>query len=274
MKYASIQFEISDKIAVLTLNRPEVKNALDNDIRVEIADVIRRLREGVDTKNLDVRALIFKGAGDAFSAGGDVKGMTISRTTAMIRNRIVEAHTWFSDLVNLEIPVIAVVNGPAFGAGFSLSLAADFILATPNARFCSVFARMGLIPDLAALYLLPRIVGLQRAKEIVFSSCILKPDEAKSYGIVYDIVEEDEIDGAAMTLAQKFQGASMTAIGLSKVLLNRSFHTDQAAMAELEAFAQGACVGTDDHKSSVSSFLKKQPFSFSGFGRSNWRKKT
>lgn len=272
MQYEAITFDITDKVATIVLNRPEAKNALDGRMREEIADVVGQLRKGEDTKDLDVRALIIRGAGGSFCAGGDVKNMGTRRTPAMIRNRIVDAHSWFYDLVNLEMPVIAAVDGPAFGAGFSLSLAADFILATPRSRFCSVFARIGLLPDLAAIFLLPRMVGLQRAKEIIYSTRTLDPEEAKSIGLVYEVVPEGEIEAAAQQLAAQFRTASMTAIGLSKVMLNRSFETDQRTMVELEALAQAAAVDTDQHREAIDAFLNKQPLAYSGFSKSRWRK--
>lgn len=271
MTYETITFDIVDKIGVLVLNRPDAKNALDTRMRNDIADVVRRLREGEDEKDLDVRALIIRGAGNSFSAGGDVKAMTKARSATVVRHRLIDAQRWYANLLNLEMPVIAAVDGPAFGAGFSLSLVADFILATPAATFCSVFARMGLIPDLGALHLLPRMVGLQRAKDIVFSARAIGAEEAKDFGIVYDIVPSDRLDAAAMALASRFKAASMTSIGLSKVLLNKSFETDQKTMAELEAMAQGTAATSPDHRAAVERFLSKQPLEYQGFTREEWK---
>ncbi|MGE4238993.1 enoyl-CoA hydratase/isomerase family protein [Ramlibacter sp.] len=270
MTYEWIRFEIVDKIATLTFNNPTAKNALSTPMRLEVADAIRRLRAGEDTKDLDVRALILQGAGDAFCAGGDVKAMTKIRSAAEIRNRIIDAHTWYDDLLNLEMPVIAAVRGPAFGAGLSMALAADLIVATPKASFCSVFPRMGLIPDLGLLHVLPRLIGLQRAKEMMFSARAVGGEEAKAIGLIYEVVEEDQLDVSVQALAKQFTNASMTAIGITKALLNRSFETDLKTMNELEAMGQGAAANTQAHHGAVEQFLSKKPLSYGGFKKSDW----
>lgn len=270
MNYETIRFEIADKVGTLTLNRPEAKNALNSQMRSEIADVVARLRAGEDGKDLDVRALVIQGAGDSFCAGGDVKAMTKIRSAAVIRHRIVDAHGWFDDLVNLEMPVISAVRGPAYGAGLGLALAADFVVASTKASFCAVFARMGLIPDLGLINMLPRLVGLQRAKEMTFSARAYGAEEAKAIGLVYDVVDDEALEESAQALARQFTHASMTAIGMAKVLLNRSFETDAKTMGELEAVAQGAAANTPEHRDAVAQFLEKKPLSYQGFKRADW----
>jgi hypothetical protein len=164
MSFKAVRFSVEDEIARLILNRPDQRNALDLDMRDDIERAVRELR----TKG-GAKALVITGAGGAFCAGGDLRALSQGRRpTAANRERIRRLHVWFSELLDLEMPVIAVVDGPAFGAGFNLALAADFILATPRAQMCAVFVRIGLVPDLGGLQLLPRIVGLQRAKEIIF----------------------------------------------------------------------------------------------------------
>ncbi|WP_326536596.1 enoyl-CoA hydratase/isomerase family protein [Pseudorhodoferax sp.] len=270
MQHETIRFDITDKVATITLNRPDARNALSARMRREIASVVAQLRAGEDGKDLDVRALVLQGAGGAFCAGGDVKAMTTPRSAAEIRHRIVDAHGWYDDLMNLEMPVIAAVRGPAYGAGLSLALAADFVLASPKASFCAVFARMGLIPDLGLLHVLPRLVGLQRAKEMVFSARPYGAQEARAIGLVHDIVEDAALDAAAQALARQFTHASMAAIGIAKVLLNRSFETDCKTMGELEASGQGAAANTPAHHEAVARFLAKQPLAYAGFARADW----
>jgi 2-(1,2-epoxy-1,2-dihydrophenyl)acetyl-CoA isomerase len=271
MTYEAIEFNIDDGIAFLHLNRPEAKNALDDVMRGEIADVIRRLRKGIDHKELDVRALVISGRGGAFCGGGDVKGMATKRTGQMMHRRMTDVQDWFRDLIKLEMPVIAAVDGPAFGAGFSIALAADFIIATPKSSFCAAFARMGLVPDSSILFMLPRIVGLQRAKELIFSARAMGADEAKTMGIVYDLVPEGEVIGAATELARKMKLASVAAVGLTKQLLNQTFESSQTAMAQAEALAQAVAIGTDYHADAVQRFVGKSPLVFTGFSGQNWR---
>src|SRR5690606_34979948 len=160
------RYSVDNGVALLELNRPERRNALNEAMRNELRDVVTQLR---DDRN--VHALIITGAGDAFCAGGDLKGIgSAGLDNQGWRNRMADLHNWLKDLLALDKPVIAAVDGPAYGAGFSLALAADFIIATPRARFCMSFMKVGAIPDLGAFYTLPRIVGPRRAKELMLSA--------------------------------------------------------------------------------------------------------
>lgn len=260
MKWETLNCDINDGIALLTLNRPQARNALDEVMRRELPQVLQHLRE-----NEDVRVLVLHGAGGNFCAGGDLRAMSAkARTAFQSRQRIHALHEWLPGLTNFEKPVIAAVDGAAFGGGFSLALAADFILATPQARFCQVFARIGLVPDMAAMYMLPRIVGLQRAKELMFSARVLPAEEALALGIVYALHEPDDLLAQALALAQRFTTASPMAIGLTKNILNQSFHLDQRTVAEMESHAQGLCMDSEYHREAVRRFLAREPLDFPG----------
>ena len=250
-------YELRDEVAIITLNRPEARNALDVPMRRELAEVVAEIRD-----DDGVRAVILTGAGGVFCAGGDMRGLNEKRSSAQSYKRIADLHVWLPALVNLEKPVIAAVDGPAFGGGMNLALAADFILASEGARFCQVFGRIGLVPDLAGMFLLPRLVGLQRAKELVFSGRTLRADEAMAMGIVHSVHAPDRLLDAAFALARRFCSASTLAIGLAKTILNQSFNLDQRAMAELEAMAQALCMDSAYHKEAVQRFLDKQPALF------------
>lgn len=250
-------YELRDEVAIVTLNRPEARNALDIPMRREMAELVSEIRD-----DESVRAVILTGAGGVFCAGGDMRGMREKRSSAQSYKRIADLHVWLPSLVNMEKPVIAAVDGPAFGGGMNLALAADFILASDTARFCQVFGRVGLVPDLAGMYLLPRLVGLQRAKELVFSGRTLRADEAMDMGIVHSVHAPDQLLDAAFALACRFCSASTLAIGLAKNILNQSFHLDQRAMAELEAMAQALCMDSAYHKEAVQRFLDKKPALF------------
>ena len=253
----TLTYELREEVAIVTLNRPEARNALDIPMREELADVVGEIRD--DDR---VRALILTGAGGVFCAGGDLQGLKEKRNSSQSYKRISDLHVWLPGLVNMEKPVIAAVDGPAFGGGMNLALMADFILASDTASFCQVFGRIGLVPDLAGMFLLPRLVGLQRAKDLVFSGRTLRPDEAKEMGIVHSIHAPDQLQDAAFTLARRFCNASTLAIGLAKNVLNQSFNLDQRAMAELEAMAQALCMDSAYHKEAVQRFLDKKPALF------------
>lgn len=243
---------------VIQINRPERRNAFDLEVRAALSEAITHARDD-DT----VKAVVLTGSAGVFCAGGDLKSISSGeRTLHQTRDRIRRMHLWFRELVNLEKPVIAAVDGPAFGAGFNLALACDFILGTPSTRFCSVFGRIGLAPDLGGFFLLPRMVGLQRAKEIVFTAREVKADEALELGLLYRIVPSDTLLDEALALAGRFHHASTEAIGMSKNILNRSFNLDQDTLAEVESYAQAMSLHSNYHQHAVQQFLNKQPLPF------------
>jgi 2-(1,2-epoxy-1,2-dihydrophenyl)acetyl-CoA isomerase len=245
---------------VIRLNRPERRNAFDLEVRQGIAEAVYEARD-----DDAVRAVIITGTGDVFCAGGDLKSLSeAKRPMFKDRDRIRRLHPWFRELVNLEKPVIAAVNGPAFGAGFNLALACDFIIGTPTTRFCAVFGRIGLVPDLGGFFLLPRILGLQRAKDLVFSAREVDAEEALRLGILFRIVEQDSLMPEALALAERYHHASTDALGIAKNILNRSFNLDQDTLAELEASAQALALHTAYHDEAVANFLNKRPLKFKG----------
>lgn len=251
------------KTQLIVLNRPSKRNALDIPMRNALAEAVVQCRD-----DDAVKAVVITGAGESFCAGGDLAALTGERRSGFQnRDRIKRLHLWFRELVNLEKPVIAAVNGFAFGAGFNLALAADFILVTPQTRFSAVFGRIGLVPDLGGFFLLPRIVGLQRAKEIIFTARTVDADEALRLGIAYAQHPGESLVDEALSLAERFWPASTDALGLSKTILNQSFHLDQHALAELEAYAQATAMDSEYHQGAARRFLGKMPLEF------NWDKK-
>lgn len=258
MDLKHILFEIEDEVATVTLNRPDARNALSEEMRDDFDQLLPHLQAEAGKS---VKAVVLTGAGSAFSAGGDIKAMKARamHTPAESRKRMRASHHRMYDLGHLELPVIAAVDGPAAGAGFCLALAADFILASPRARFAASFNRIGLVPDWAGLYYLPRLVGLQKAKELVFTCRLIGAEEAKEMGIVYDILPQENFLEGAKAFARRFRNASTEALGMSKNLLNRSFESDFKTMLELEAMAQSVARGGDYHKQAVARFVDKQP---------------
>ena len=254
----SILTELRGSTFLIRMNRPERRNAFDLDMRTALAEAIYEARD-----NDAVKAVVLAGSEGTFCAGGDLRALSGKKmTVAESRDRIRRLHPWFTQLLNLEKPVISAVDGPAFGAGFNLALACDFILGTPRTRMCAVFGRIGLVPDLGGFYLLPRIVGLQRAKELVFSARELGAEEAKSMGILYDIYDPEQLEQAAFDMAETFAHASTEAIGMSKNIMNRSFNLDYDTLAEMESYAQALAIQSSYHGEAVKRFIDKQPLSF------------
>lgn len=241
---------------VLTMNRPAARNALDLELRQAFAEALPALRD-----DDSVRAVVLTGAGGHFCAGGDIRAMGGGQDNADIfegRTRILSMQRWFDELVDLEKPVIAAVDGSAYGAGLSLALAADFVLASPRATFCAVFARIGYVPDLGSMYLLPRAVGLSRAKELVFSARVVKAEEAAALGVAHRVVEDEPVLDAALALAARFEHAPAGALGIVKSVMNHAFESERRTVYMQEAMAQALCRGSAFHKEAARRFLEKK----------------
>lgn len=255
--YETIQFDVTEGVAKLTFNRPKYKNAISLQMREELPLVIKSV-----ATDSNIRALIVTGNGGSFCAGGDIKDMGSVTSVDVGRNRMRATATLLQAVASIDKPVIAAVDGPAYGAGFGWAMLADFVLATPEARFCASFGRLGLAPDFGLHYTLPRLVGLARAKDLIFSAREVKADEALEMGLIYRIVAGDKIANTAQEMAEAFCNASPTAIGVSKMLLDQTFNMDMRQIAEAEATNQAVCFVSDYHTDAAKRFLNKKPFKF------------
>lgn len=259
MSQAAVLTRVENGVGTITLNRPEARNALSLALRASLSAAVLQMRD-----DPQVRTVVITGAGGAFCSGGDIGLMLESQLDSVgYRERMRVLHQWFAELVNMEKPVIAAVDGAAFGAGLSLALAADFVVATRRAKFCAVFGRIGLVPDLGAMQLLPRIVGQQKAKELVFTARTVGAEEAKSLGIVYEVVDDTAaLELTVQQLAARLGEASTAAIGMAKSIMNQAFELNAHAMAELEACAQAVCRGSAYHQEALQRFKDKQALRF------------
>ena len=252
--FERIRFEVQHQVATLTLDNPAKRNAFDPAMREEIAQVVSLVR-----KDRDIRALILTGAGEHFCSGGDLRHIaTAGLDNAGWRHRMQNLHEWLQGLLTLDRPVIAAVDGAAAGAGFSLALMADFILATPRARFCMSFMKVGLVPDCGAFYTLPRIVGVQRARELMLSARDIDAAEALQLGIAMELHAPEALLPRAQALAASFVHAAPTAVSLVKRTLAAPGH-DLATLLEMEATGQALAMGTAEHRTAVNRFLDKEP---------------
>ena len=254
----AILFSVQDQVATLILNQPARRNALDDATKRELTQAVREVHA-----DRNIRALVLAGAGGVFCAGGDIRAMQGAvLDSAGWRERMSQVRDFIEPLINLDRPVIAAVDGAAFGAGFSLALAADFVLASPRARFCLSFMRVGLVPDCGAFYTLPRVVGPQRAKELMLSAREVDADEALRLGIVMEIHPEPALLARAQAMAASFVHASPAAVSMIKRAVTAGPHNDLASLLEWEANAQAIAFGTPQHREAVTRFLDKQPARF------------
>jgi 2-(1,2-epoxy-1,2-dihydrophenyl)acetyl-CoA isomerase len=252
-----VRFERDGATAVVTLDDRTSRNALTAPMREGLAQALAQVKA-----DRDIRAVVLTGVNGVFCAGGDLRGIAAAAGLESDgwRARMHAAHAIFRELLTLDKPLIAAVDGAAYGAGFSLALTADFVLATPRARFSMVFMRIGVVPDCGATYMLPRVVGAQRARELMLSAREVGAQEALSLGIAMELHEPPALLPRALALAHSFAAASPLASGLVKRMA-----LDAGAMEaafEAEANAQALCFQSTPHREAVQRFLDKQPLAF------------
>jgi 2-(1,2-epoxy-1,2-dihydrophenyl)acetyl-CoA isomerase len=247
-------------IATVTLNRPEARNALDMAMRREVAAVLDEI-EADD----GARVLILTGAGGHFCSGGDVKTMREKRHTAAEgRGRVELLNAMVLRLVNFPKPTVAMVDGYAVGAGSNLALCCDLIVASDRAKFGELFWKVGLVPDGGGTWLLPRVVGLARAKELIFTADVIDAAEAERIGLVNRVVPVAELEGVTHALADKIAAGPPAVLKMAKHMVNRAATSDLASALDLEAFSQGIAIASQDHQEGLAAFFEKRPPKFTG----------
>jgi len=249
--------EVADGVATLTLNRPDALNALNSQLRRELLAAIKAAARDEGT-----RAVVITGAGRGFCAGADLRGGSGEREFRTVLtaeyNPLIEA------IRNLPKPVVTAVNGVAAGAGVSLALAADVVVASEDARFVPAFSRIGLVPDSGLARVLVRAVGRHRAFEILIGERQLGADDARDLGLVAAVVPADRLADTARELAQRLAAGPTGAIGLTKRLLNAAENATLAEALDAEAALQELAGRTDAHAEGVAAFGEKRDPRFSG----------
>lgn len=255
----TLDYRLDDCVATLTLNRPEAKNALDPTMADELGECLAAIRA-----DESVRVLVLAGAGGAFCAGGDVKAMGQGgpRTPEQRRAGMARYTRICTELMALDRPVIAAVDGVAYGAGFSLALMCDIVLLSERARLCMVFQRIGLVPDMGAFYTLPRVVGLQRAKELIFSAREIDAAEALRLDLAMEVLPAEALAARAQAIARSFAGASPVAMSIAKRALQASLGSDLQTLLEIESSGQALASNSDYAKEAVRRFAAREPAQF------------
>jgi 2-(1,2-epoxy-1,2-dihydrophenyl)acetyl-CoA isomerase len=255
-----------DHVARIVLDRPEAKNALTAQMRDDLVASVRSCRS-----DPDVRAVLITGVGDAFCAGMDLAASTVAqagregfevRSTSEALRAGVQA--FIRELWELDKPTVAAVNGVAVGPGAHLALACDFVLVAPTTRFLWSFHRWGLVADAGGAYLLPRLVGLPRAKAMLMLGEGAIGQAAVDLGLAYKCCEADTLGAEAIALAQRLADGPTRALGLTKRLLNASFETDLAHSLELEGHFQALATTTGDLREGMTAFREKRDTRFTG----------
>jgi 2-(1,2-epoxy-1,2-dihydrophenyl)acetyl-CoA isomerase len=246
-------------VATLTLNRPEALNALNPALIRDLGDALRAA-----AADPVVRCVVLTGGGKAFCAGGDLAHIAGLPGPLAFRAFVKDAGQIVAAIAALEKPVIAMVNGPAAGAGFNLALACDIIFAARTARFAQSFAKVGLVPDCGGHYLLPRLVGAHKAKELMFTGDLIDADTALALGLVNRVAAPEALAAETGEFAARLAAAPPVALAGIKKLAGRSIELDLATVLEYEAELQAICFATEDAREGIDAFLAKRPPIFSG----------
>ncbi|MHC0053030.1 enoyl-CoA hydratase-related protein [Actibacterium sp. D379-3] len=257
MDYQTILLTIEHDVAVLTLNRPDKMNALNSQMRAEIAHAARVAGE-------EARVLVLTGAGRAFCAGQDLGDDANAARGDMERTLRDEYVPMLRRIFDCPVPTIAAVNGPAAGAGANLALAADVVIASDVASFSQAFTRIGLIPDAGGTYWLPRQVGFARAMGAALFADSITAQQAVDWGMIWEAVAADGFDAHWKARAAALATGPTVAYAKVKEALRASFSNDLEQQLLVEARLQGICGNTRDFKEGVLAFLEKRPARFEG----------
>lgn len=254
-----IQFEKIDGVGKITLNRPEKFHSFVREMALELQNVLNKCKE-----DNEVRAILITANGKAFCAGQDLgeasdpNGPDISKIIQEHYNPIIRK------IRNLDKPVVAAVNGVAAGAGASLALCCDIIVATKNASFIQAFSKIGLIPDSGSTYFLPKLIGMQKATALMMTADPISAKDAESMGMIYKTYSNEEFESESWKLVRKLAQMPTKALGLTKKLLNASIENTLEQQLNIEEKYQSVAADTIDFKEGVQAFLEKRKPNFKG----------
>ena len=257
MDYQTIRFTVEDDVATVTLNRPDVMNALNAQMRAEILDAVRFVER-------DARVLVMTGEGRAFCSGQDLGDRATAASIDLERVLRDEYEPMLKALFDCPIPTVAAVNGAAAGAGANLALAADIVIATESAVFLQAFARIGLIPDAGGTYWLPRQMGFAKAMGAALFAEPITAMQADEWGMIWEAVADSDFDGHWKKRARQLAQGPTKAYGAIKEALRTSYQNTLDDQLTLEAQLQGGVGKTRDFKEGVIAFTEKRPARFEG----------
>ena len=245
-----------DGLATITLNRPHRLNALGDHTTLQLCEACEEA-----IADPEVRVLMITGAGDAFCAGGDYKdtfAAGFEKSAQQWRERVRKGpNRLVTVLTQCEKPVIACVNGTAVGGGTTIALACDIRIASDRARFGLAFSKVGVTPEFGCSYLLPRVIGLGRTMELLFTSELIDAHEAYRIGLVNRVVPHEQLRKTAEAFARQLIARPAGSLGVMKSLIHRSLSSDLPAVLEMEAFALSAAMKTEEHQNIVKTFLAR-----------------
>jgi 2-(1,2-epoxy-1,2-dihydrophenyl)acetyl-CoA isomerase len=255
--YSSILFTTQDHVAQIAFNRPEAANSLNSTLSAELMDAVIRCEE--DT---GVRARIITGSGRFFCAGADLKGFYSQ--SSELKSRVSLFHATIARIMRADLPVIAAVNGAAAGAGMGLACACDLVVAAESAKFTMAYTKIGLSPDGATTYFLPRLLGIRRAIELAYLNRALTGREAVEWGIATRVVPDDRLSGEAHAMAAQLAAGPTRAYAAAKRLMHSGWLTPLETQVEYELRSIAEMARTEDAREAIAAFGAKRTPVFHG----------
>jgi 2-(1,2-epoxy-1,2-dihydrophenyl)acetyl-CoA isomerase len=259
MKFETLICDFKQEVSYITLNRPERLNSFDMKLGEELYYALRDI-----SSKPDIRTVVIKGTGKGFCGGGDVKEMYSAKDKPQFLRDLTKAiQKCVIEMRNMEKPVIAAVNGAAYGAGLSLALACDIIIAVKEAKFSTAFIGIGLAPGCGTQFF-TQPIGYQKACEYILTSKTFSAEEAKQLGIINQVVDSDKLDKTVEEFVLKFRTLPPKAVGKAKMLINKSLDNDMISHLELESITAAKSAGSEDFKEGVTAFFEKRKPVFKG----------
>lgn len=261
MDYETILFSKEDGVGTIVLNRPDKLNPLNRKMVQELKDAIEGVKE-----DRAIRVLVITGQGNGFCVGGDLKLLRELAVLKPIQARLFfrEIHRIYLSLRELDQPVIAAVNGHAVGAGCDFALACDIRIASDRASFGAVYTTLGYVPDVGASYFFPRLVGVARACELIFTGDIIDAGRAEKIGLVNRVVPHHKLEEETKKFAARLARGPFLAIAMAKNAIYRGLNSDLASQLDYEGYLAGVSLHTEDLKEGLTAFLEKRDPKFKG----------
>jgi len=259
MAYTFLKYEVTEGVATITLNRPDVYNALNDEITYELQDALKAV-----AKDEKVRVVVLTGEGKAFCSGQDLKAASGQQKRSFMESLHKRYNPIIRAMRNLPKPIVCRLNGVAAGAGCSIALACDVIVAIEEAQLIEIFINIGLVPDSGSSFFLPRTVGMNKAFELCSMGNRLKATEAASIGLINKAVPVTELDATVKGYTDYYAKAPTKSIGLIKKMLNKAQTSSLDEMLDYEAYCQEIAGTSHDYKEGVQAFLEKRKPEFLG----------
>jgi 2-(1,2-epoxy-1,2-dihydrophenyl)acetyl-CoA isomerase len=257
--YQFLKYTVNDGVATVTLNRPDVYNALNDEITYELQGALKAI-----ARDEMVRVVVLTGEGKAFCSGQDLKATSGQQKRSFMESLHKRYNPIIRAMRTLPKPIVCRLNGVAAGAGCSLALACDVIVAAEEAQLIEIFINIGLVPDSGSSFFLPRYIGMNKAFELCSMGNKLKASEAVAIGLINEAVPAAELDSAVRTYTDFYAKAPTKSIGLIKRMLNKAMTSSLDDMLDYEAYCQEIAGSSEDYKEGVRAFLEKGKPQFSG----------